>query len=135
MKKAALCLGVLMAVTGVCFAGDNSVVGTWEVVSVAWTTADGTEGTREAQGRSIKIYTESHFAVVGHNDEGEFSHAFAGEYVLEGDTVTEKLQKGSNPDAVGTETSHKFSISGDEWRSTRVAPNGTEIQEVWKRIE
>lgn len=135
MKKAALCLGVLMAVAGVCRAGDNPVVGAWEVVSVAWTTADGTKETRDAEGRSIKIYTEAHFAVVGHNDEGEFSHAFAGEYVLKGDTVTEKIQKGSNPEALGAEAVHEFSISGDTWRSTRVAPDGTEITEVWKRIE
>ncbi len=82
-----------------------------------------------------KIYTETHFAVVGHNEDGTFAHAFAGEYVLKGNTVTEKLQKGSQPEMVGGEVTHEFSISGDDWQSTMVPPDGTKHKEVWKRVK
>ena len=118
-KKTALFLVTLLIAAGVSIAGDNPVVGTW----------------KSASGRSIKIYTETHFTVVGQNEDGTFSHAFAGEYVLKGNTVTEKIQKGSNPEVVGGEVTHEFTISGDDWQSTVVFPDGTKNKEVWKRVK
>ena len=41
-KKTALFLATLLIAAGVGFAGDNPLVGTWEIVSVAGTAADGT---------------------------------------------------------------------------------------------
>lgn len=114
MKKTALFLGTLLIAAGVCVAEDSPVVGTWESVSVTTTAADGTASERQNEGRSIKIVGKTHFAVVGQNEDGTFSHAFAGEIVLEGNTVTEKILKGSNPDLVGREVKHEFSISGDD---------------------
>jgi len=119
MRRTALFLVVMVAVAGVCLAGDNPVIGTWE----------------SDNGRSVKIYTDTHFSVVGQNEDGTFSHAFAGEYVLKGNTVTEKIQKGSAPEMVGREVTHEFSISGDDWQSTVVFPDGTKNKEVWKRVK
>jgi hypothetical protein len=119
MRRTALFLVVMATVAGVSLAGDNPIVGTWE----------------SANGRSIKIYTETHFTVVGQNEDGTFSHAFAGEIVLKGNTVTERIQKGSAPDVVGQEVTHEFSISGDDWESTITYPDGTTNKEVWKRVK
>lgn len=130
MRRTALLLVVMAAVAGVCLAGDNPVIGTWEAVSSA---PDGT--TSELNERSIKIYGETHFAVVGHNADGTFSFAFAGEYVVKGNTVAEKVQMGSDPELVGYEVAHKFSISGDDWESTWIAPDGATFKEVWKRVK
>ncbi len=132
-KKTALFLATLLIAAGVCLAGENPVVGTWEAVSVAWTETDGTTGKYE--GSSIKIYSETHFTVVSIAD-GTFSFANAGPYVLKGSTVTETVQKSSNPDWVGKEWSHKFSISGDLWTSSYVNPvDGNKYKEVWKRVK
>jgi len=141
MKKIALFLATLLIAAGVGSAGDNPVVGTWEVISVSGTRTDGTTfdlqvGKGGNRGRSIKIYGETHFAVVGHGEDGTFTHASAGTYVLKGDTVTEKIQNCSDPDNLGKEWVHEFSISGDLWTSSVVDPvNGNKIKEVWKRVK
>lgn len=119
MKRTALFVAVMVAITGLCLAGENPIVGTW----------------KSENGRSIKIYTETHFTVVGQNEDGTFSHAFAGEIALKGDTVTERIQQGSDPDLVGKEVTHEFTISGDDWESTITYPDGTTNKEVWKRVK
>ena len=140
-KRTALFLATLLIAAGVCSAGDNPVVGTWEVVSISGTETDGTTfdfqpGKDGNRGRSMKIYGETHFAVVGHGADGKFTHAAAGSYVLKDDTVTEKIENHSNPDAIGKEWVHKFSISGDLWTSSFVNPvNGNKVKEVWKRVK
>ena len=140
-KKTALFLATLLIAAGAGLAGDNPVVGTWEVVSVSGTEADGTKfdvqiGKDGNRGRSMKIYTETHFAVVGHGADGTFGQASAGPYVLKGDTVTEKIENSSIPENVGKEWVHEFSISGDLWTSDVVNPvTGAKVKEVWKRVK
>jgi len=139
--KNALFLATLLIAAGVCSAGDNPVVGTWKVISVSGTNTDGTTfdvqvGKDANGGRSMKIYGETHFAVVGHGADGKFTNAAAGSYVLKGDTVTEKIENASDPDAIGKEWVHEFSISGDLWTSSFVSPvNGAKVKEVWKRVK
>ncbi len=129
-KRTALFLATLLIVAGVVLAGDNPIVGTWQ----------------SASGNSIKIYTETHFAVVNNNSEdGTFGHAAAGEIVVKGNKVTEKILKSSNPDAIGAEFTHEFTISGDDWESTVTYPDlkssdsplldGRTVKEVWKRVK
>ena len=141
MKKMGLFLATLMIVAGVSVAGDNPVVGTWKAVSVSGTQADGTKfdiqiGKDGNRGRSMKIYTETHFAVVGHGADGTFGTASAGKYVLKDNTVTEKIENSSVPENVGKEWVHEFSISGDLWTSAYVNPvTGAKVKEVWKRVK
>ena len=119
MKKTALFLATLLIAAGVSVAGDNPVIGTWK--------SDG--------GTTVKIYGETHFSVVSNEADGTFVHATAGEYVVKGNTVTEKVQLGSFPGLLGTEVTHEFTISGDVWKSTVTFPNGTKQKEVWKRVK
>ena len=127
MKKTALLLATLLIAAGVSIAGDNPVVGTWE----------------SANGNSIKIYTETHFAVISNNEDGTFGVANAGTIVLKGNKVTEKLLKSSLPEAIGLEFTHEFTISGDDWESTVTYPklkgsevlDGRTVKEVWKRVK
>lgn len=142
MKRTALFLATLLIAAGVGFAGDSPVVGTWEVVSISGTAADGTKidvqiGKDGNRGRSMKIFSETHFAVVGHGDDGAFTHASSGTYVLKGETITEHLDNASNPDAIGKEWVHEFSISGDLMTSVVTNPlnPGAKITEVWKRVK
>jgi hypothetical protein len=135
MRRTGLLLVVMGAVAGVCLAGDNPVVGTWEAVSVVWTQPDGTASDQLTSNNTIKIYSATHFAVVSQNQDGTFSHAFAGEYLLKGNSLTEKVQLGSSAGMIGSEVTHKFSISGDDWESTWVAPNEAKVKEVWKRVK
>ena len=133
MKRTTLFLAILLIATGVSFAGDNPVVGTWEIESRTETSTDGK--TTSWEGRSIKIYSKTHFAVVSHGADGAFIGANAGPYVLKGNSLTEKLQNSSNPDAVGAEAQAEASVSGDLLTFTFVAGNGTKIKEIWKRAK
>jgi hypothetical protein len=133
-KRTALFLATLLIPAGLSLAGDNPVVGTWESVSVTTTAADGTSTKVDAPG-GMKIYTDTHFALVSQRPDGTFSHAHSGEIVVKGNTVTEKLQKSSNPDAVGNEVTIEFAITGDDWESTVTYPDGHKNKEVWKRVK
>ena len=137
MKKTVLFLVTLLTAAGVSLAGDNPVVGSWEVVSTSGTQTDGTTWeTQFAPGRTIKIYSETHFARVATGPDGTFAGATAGRYVLKGTTLTEMVQKAANQDVVGKEWVHEFSIEGDIWTSHLVHPmNGAKVKEVWKRVK
>ncbi len=118
MKKTALFLVTLLTVAGVGLAGDNPMVGSWEVVSTSGTQKDGTTWeTHFAPGRTIKIYSETHFARVATGPDGTFASATAGRYALKGTTLTETVQKANNQVAVGKEWVHEFSIEGDVFTS------------------
>jgi hypothetical protein len=133
MKRITLLLVAVMAIAGVCLAGENPVVGTWELESRTETSPDGK--TSHWEGRSIKIYSETHFAVVSHGADGAFIVANAGPYTLKGKSLTEKLQNSSNPDAVGAEAQAEASVAGDVLTFTFGAGDGTKIEEIWKRAK
>ncbi len=113
------------------------VIGSWEVVSTSGTQTDGTTWeTKFAPGRTIKIYSETHFARVATGPDGTFAGATAGRYVLKGTTLTEMVDKAQNADIVGKEWVHEFSITGDLWTSHLVSPvTGAKVKEVWKRVK
>jgi hypothetical protein len=139
MRRTVLFLVVMVAVAGVCLAGDNPLVGTWEFVSSTGARADGTTSDWQVErdgGRSIKIFSKTHFAVVTHGADGTFSNAHAGTYVVKGKTCTEKLKNSSNPNAVGREVVHEISVSGDLLTNSYVSPaSGAKAKEVWKRVK
>jgi len=138
-KRTALFLATLLIAAGAGFAGDNPLVGTWELVSVTGNAADGTKRDLHATKdgfRSIKIYGKTHYAVVSHAADGTFSNASAGSYVVKGETFAETLQNSSNPGGVGKTFVHEFSVSGDLLTNAYVNPlNGNKAKEVWKRVE
>ena len=138
MKKTALFLATLLIAAGVGFAGDNPLIGTWELVSITGSAADGTKTDLNATKdglRSIKIYGKTHYAVVTQAADGTFSNASAGTYVVKDKTFTETLRNSSLKDSVGTEWVHEYSISGDLLTNTWSRPNGAKSKEVWKRVE
>ena len=59
MRRPALFLVVIVAVAGVCLAGDNPVVGTWENVSVTTTATDGTTSESPRLTRFLANFLES----------------------------------------------------------------------------
>ena len=138
-KRTALFLATLLIAAGVGFAGDNPLVGTWEIVSVTGTAADGEEEELHARKdgfRSIKIYGKTHYAVVSHAADGTFSNASAGSYVVKDKTFEETLKNSSNPEGVGKTYVHEFSVSGDLLTNSFVNPvNGNKAKEVWKRVK
>ena len=119
-------------------AGDNPIVGAWELVSSAGTRPDGTTWDWVVErdgGRSIKIHSATHFAVVTHGADGTFSNAHAGPYVLKDNTLTETLRNSSNPDAVDTVVVHEVSISSDRFTNSYSQGSGGKAEEVWKRVK
>ena len=136
-KKTALFLATLLIAAGVGLAGDNPVVGTWEVVSSSQTATDGTSSDTEFEpGRGIKIYSKTHFTVIGKTADGKFTHANAGSYEVKGSNITEMNQISSTPDWAGKKNSIEFSISGDLLTGSYVSPlTGAKVKEVWKRVK
>ena len=89
-----------------------------------------------APGRTIKIYSETHFARVATGPDGKFTGASAGRYVLKGTTLTEMVDKAEPADMVGKEWAHEFSVSGDLLTGSYVGPlSGAKVKEVWRRVK
>lgn len=139
MKKTALFLAALLVTAGMVAAGDNPLLGTWEIVSVTGTASDGEQRELHATKdgfRSIKIYAETHYAVVTQSADGTFSNASAGTYVVKDKTFEETLKNSSNPEGVGKTYVHEYSISGDLLTNSYVNPvTGGRAKEVWKRVK
>lgn len=139
MKTTALCLATLLIAAGVCLAESNPLVGTWELLSATGTIADGRTWKwepKKAGGRSIKIFSGTHFAVVTHGPDGAFSNASAGPYVLKDKAFTETQENSSKPENVGTVWRHQFAVSGDLLTSSFVSPvSGAKATEVWRRVK
>jgi hypothetical protein len=119
-------------------ASDNPLVGTWQLLSSKGTERDGRQWSWEPQragGRSIKIFSATHFAVVTHGPSGLFANASAGPYRLGPGTFTEILEESSSPKNVGTSWVHHFAVSADLLTSSYVNPvSGARGTEVWRRV-
>ncbi len=121
--------GTILAQTGL-------LEGTWELVSIKMTSPDGNveEFVADDKGRSIKVYNATHFAVVGHNSDGSFGWANAGTYTVEGNTFTEVIINGSNPDWIGYTNRTEFNLQGDVLKSKYFFPDKTISEETWRRV-
>src|SRR5690242_5154209 len=72
-----------------------SLIGTWKLISGKMMRGDSTTTYGEANLNSIKIITPTHFAVLGQNPDGSFSHAGAGRVTITPTKYTESLTHGS----------------------------------------
>jgi hypothetical protein len=137
MKQAFLCLTVATILVGTCIAEDDSLLGTWKFVGTKWVSADGTPGewlVADLGGRSLKLFTATHFAVVTHAADGTFGNAHAGPYTIEGNTFVEMLEN-SSTDWVGRAVPHSFKVEKDVLRNFWGSPgDGTQAEETWRRV-
>ena len=122
--------GTILAQTGL-------LEGTWEVISVKMTSPDGNveEFIADENGRSFKIFSATHFAVVGHNPDGSFGWANAGTYPAEGNTFIEVIINGSDPDWIGYTNRTEFNLQGDVLKSKWIMPDKTIAEETWRRVK
>ena len=137
MKLAFSCLIVATILVGMCIGGDNSLVGTWEFVGTKWVAADGTPGewlVADHGGRSLKLFTATHFAVVTHAADGTFGNAHAGAYTIRGNTFVETLEN-SSTDWVGRKIPHTFRVEKDILTNFWGSPGDRrQARETWHRL-
>lgn len=116
---------------------DHPLTGAWEFVESTWFNPDGTTRkwtVAESGGRSLKLFTGTHFAVVTHGSDGVFALANAGRCDFRGDTYTEKIENSSNPELLGSEFTHSFMIEVEVLRVSYVHPRTkVKTEETWHR--
>lgn len=137
MKQAFFCLTVATILVGTCIGGDSPLIGTWEFVGTKWVSADGTPGewlVADHGGRSLKLFTATHFAVVTHAADGTFGNAHAGPYTIKGNTFVETIEN-SSTDWVGREVPHTFQVEKDMLTNFWGSPGDrTQAKETWRRV-
>lgn len=112
----------------------NALVGTWELVSFAYTTGDSTTRGDTTQMRSLKILNSTHFAWLTIAPGGaRFVGAGSGRYQVHDSTYTEASQYASQADHVGQTYQFRFRVEDDRWYHTGMV-NGVLIEETWRRI-
>ena len=113
---------------------DNSVVGTWELVSTHVTRNDSTMMQGAApEFRSLKILNNTHYSVITRRAD-QFLRAGAGRYSLSGDNYVETVELASSSSFTpGAQYSFRIQIEGDTWTLDGGA-GSTRLREVWRRV-
>jgi hypothetical protein len=137
--RTALVFAAFSLLSGTCFPDDHMLVGTWKLVSLSQTRSDGTTWDwrpGKDAGKSLKIFSKTHFTVVTHGPDGKFAHANGGPYSIDGDVATEYVRYSSSSDSLGKDVEHHFAVEGDTLTTNFVNPaDGSKIREVWKRVK
>ena len=106
----------------------DGIVGTWEHVSA------------DMSGyRQVKMLTGSHFAWATYERQtGMLVASAGGKYYFDGTTYIERPDFGSEPfllDLVGKDQVFTARLDGDKWYHSGTLTNGTEVREVWNRLQ
>lgn len=133
MKHLLLFAAVLLSTAA--FAQTQSpVVGTWKLVSGQMTQNDSTLTYTAANLNSMKIISPTHFAVLGQNSDGSFSHAFGGAVTITPDTYTESIDFASSPNMKGRKSVLKYEVKGDQLHING-GVDGITFNETWTRVK
>lgn len=117
--------------------------GTWECLSSKTITEDSATVYFPMDGfRMIRIMNETHFSVMRQGISEQNTYMFvAGTYKLDQDVLTENIEFCTEMWGIGTSTSYKVKMEGDQLTmSGLLIKNGNEeskwdLYEVWKKIE
>ena len=112
----------------------SSVIGTWKLLSGKMLQGDSTLSYGEASLNAIKIVTPTHFAVLGQNPDGSFSHASAGRVTITPTTYTESLTHGTLPSLLGKDVTFTYEVKGDTWH-VKGASGNISFEETWARVK
>ena len=111
--------------------------GAWEVVSVTLTDSSGT--VREVEigdPPGLKVLSAGHWAFVEQTtDEASPTHGGGGRYTVEGNTYTEYVAYHTAASFVGTTIAFDCRTEGERWYQQGVLPDGTHLDEVYRRAE
>ena len=144
MKSLVTCIVVTLFLSfilpGTILAQSGILEGTWELVALKSTSPDGTVTERilaepDDKGGSIKILNATHFALITINKDGDFSHAHAGVYTVDGNTYSEKLSSSSLHEVIGWDNATEFTLQGDIWKFKYNSTNKNIIEETWHRVK
>jgi len=114
---------------------DNSLVGTWTLVSAKYGGSDFTfpEGTT-----TVKHVTPTQFMWATYDRAGIVTRAAGGSYTLQGETYEETPEYGISADfdvVKGKAQTFTWRIKGSKWYHDGKLSNGQTIEEVWERAE
>jgi hypothetical protein len=113
---------------------DNSVVGTWKMVSAKW---GGTE--RKFDLTILKHITPTQFMWVRYDKDGSVKHAMGGSYTLKGEDYEETTDYGTSSGDFtamkGKAHAFKVKVDGNKLYQNGKLNGGLTIEEVWERVE
>ncbi len=114
-----------------------NLVGAWEPVSLRFTDPDGTVRDVEiGDPPGLKILSESHWVFVeeGSGEQGPTSGG-GGTYMVEGSTYTEHVDYHGATSFVGEDIAFDCRTDDGRWYQSGELPDGTYLEEVYRRLE
>jgi hypothetical protein len=142
MKTKSIML-ILMLFSSIMISAQHPLIGTWEMVSIKGTDADGNRvDWNNANIREIKIITPTHYMLIQHlvrNDSVIFNTAHAGIVKVEGNKYIETPTVTSAATSDIAKTDFTWKVKGDQFiqAGTITLPNGKKIildELVFKKI-
>lgn len=111
--------------------------GSWELVSLKYTTPDTTGEADHTEIPTLKILNATHWMFVRHSTIGEeFVIGGGGPYTLEGTTYTEVVEYCTDPDNVGNIYTFECRVEGDTtWYHVGGIEGVALYDEVWHRVQ
>jgi hypothetical protein len=124
--------------------GQHPLVGTWEMVSIKGTNAEGEKfSSTNSEYREVKIITPGHYMLIASDVEGDslvFNRAYAGSITLKGDEYMEDPLLSSATIFNNVEKDFKWKVEGDKFiqSGTFVRPDGKKVildELVFQRVK
>jgi hypothetical protein len=112
---------------------DQKLVGTRKLVSAKFRGEE-----RTLNGTTIKYVTPTHFIWLTYGDDGQITRSMDGPCKIDGDKYEETPEYGVGPivKAYKEEVqSFKWKVDGNKWYHSGRLSGGSEIEEVWERVE
>ena len=134
MKLKSVLLAFLLLSAGLSHAQQNSIVGTWKLVSGKMTTGDSTVSYGTNTGESMKIITPTHFAVMSKSTDGTPGHFAGGRVKMDNTNYTETLEYSSVKDMLNNNVVFTYKVEGNRCHIVG-GTNNYKFDEIWEKVQ
>lgn len=113
---------------------NHELLGTWQLISCK---INGSK-INFRNVTNMKHITSAAFVLTAYDGNGEISRVIGGKYKLEGENYLETPAYGSGRDfqiVKGKSQSFTWKVKGNKWLHSGKLTDGTEIEEIWQKVE
>lgn len=115
------------------YAQQNSIVGTWKLVSSKMTTNDSTTVINN-MGETMKIITPTHFALLSRAEDSTLQYAGGGRVSMNATNYTETIEYFSDKSMLNQKGTFTYKIEGDKCHFTGNV-GAVKVDEVWQKVQ
>jgi hypothetical protein len=113
----------------------NKLVGTWKIVSAKY---GGQEAMLPQDTTTVKHITPNQYMWASYGKDGQVYRAAGGPYTFNGEVMESTPEYGFGADfesIKGKRQSYKCRVEGNKWYQSGTLSTGTNLEEVWERVE